>query len=185
MINQEVNLRSRCKSMIYNPTVKPWHDIKPEIVNISKFHFGQCTFSEDELRADFTDPKCVAIISTDTFTGGIIGYAYTTSLLKYSDNMDLDLPRSDKGENTAYLWQIALAPDYTGHRLVEDITGTLEYALTEKGYKYLELSARVENGYAAKFAKNNQRRILHQNTFIDEYSGEKLTFFRVDLCRSI
>lgn len=181
MLAKESPIRSRCASQIYDPHVSSWHDIRLEILHINKLHFGCHAFSEDELRADFTDPKCVAVVSKDMLTGGIMGYTYTTPLLKYPHNMDLTLPRHDNGIQTAYLWQIALHQHYIGQGLVRDIMKTLEPALITKGYKYLELSARIENGFAAKIERNNSRRILYKEAFVDEHSEESLTLFRIGL----
>lgn len=174
------NLRSRCKASVHVPSLTPWSAIKDTIMNIGKQHFGSYIYPEEDMMADFTDPRCVVILSQDLLTSKIIGYSYATPLNKYPDEVDSNVPRGDKGEQTAYIWGTALDQEYMGQHIVEDLMAVMEEELKRKQFKYLERNAKFDNGYSAKIRKAYGDRIVYSTHCLDEAHGTQ-EFFRIKL----
>lgn len=179
-MSEAVNLRNRCKASVYMPSVFPWTMVKGPVLDIAKQHFGSNVYTEQEVMADFTDPRCVVVISQDLLTSRIIGYSYAAPLNKYPEEVDYSIPREDNGVQTAYIWGTALDAEYTGNHIVEDIMTVMETELKKKQFKYFERNAKYDNGYSTKIRRSYGSRILFSSSCMDCDHGAQ-EFFRIEL----
>lgn len=173
-------LRSQCKASVYIPSITPWSSISDSIIQIGKQHFGFNSYTEEEIRTDFTDPTCVAAISRDVISSRIIGYTYAAPLTKYPDEVDYSVPRDDNGESTVYIWGTAIEQEYIGQRIVEDIMCAFETELERRRIKYIERNSKSSNGFSEKIRNIYGDKIIYSKICFDEIHGGQ-EFFRIKL----
>jgi len=185
MPSQEDEIRTRCTFHVYDPATMPWETVRDDVMGIEEAQFGEDGFWEEQLKAGFTDDENTAVIVKDN--DKIVGFTYslpTTAVYSHPEHYawyNEELGRT-ANEDTAYISDIAIHPNYVGHRLAGPMSQLLEEALRQKGYQHIEQDAMMKHGHAANIEKNYQGRIVKQQQYFDpeENLGEMI-FFRIRL----
>lgn len=173
-------LRYECESFTYNPMILPWQSVKHAVLAIAKQNFAPHLWPEEDYERDFVDPDCVAILAWHKVTNAIVGYSYATPLMKYPEEHAYPvIELEDCGQQTAYLWSIALEKSYQGHGLIADIMQMQENELKRRGYRHMELNATGQK-FAVNLQKTYTGRLLAAVPLIDPDYGEQV-FFRIRL----
>lgn len=82
-------------------------------------------------------------------------------------------------EDTAYILETAILPDYHGHHLTQKMMSVLETNLKLRGFKYIERDATEKYHFAESIRKNYEGRIEIDQPLTSEYGPQ--VFFRIRL----
>lgn len=158
---------------VFNPQEDSWGDIKDRILDLEKEAFNEKAWKEVTIKRGFVEPDGVAVILVEKETMKVIGFSYAVK-----GGLGHNLSSIQK-EYTAYIEDTVIDKAYRGMGLVGLIMDKLEKELIQKGYKYLERDAKVENNYATNIQKHYQGKILESFAHNSRY-GEEI-FFRIQL----
>ncbi len=113
----------------------------------------------------FSNPKIIAIILEDA-NKEIIGFSFGFPI----------------NNSTFFIYDTAIKKDFQGKRLISKIMKLLEKELKDRGFKYIEREAEVNNGYSDKIRQHYGKRIIEEGIPHDsDYSNGKQIFFRIKI----
>jgi hypothetical protein len=162
----------------YLNTEENWLRVSNRVNAIERQAFGTMGFDEEFLKEDFIHPDTTVVLLKDNIRNELIGYTYAKPVMICypEDDVFSDRPlRTD----TAYIFSTAICKEEQGKGYVGILMKELEYELWNKGFRYLERDAAVENGYADKIRKVYKGRIIKEHTHDSEFG--KQVYFRIRL----
>lgn len=157
----------------FDANFSKWTDIKEKILSLETEAFGKEAFTEDELRADFTDTKNVAVLLRNSESTEIVGFSYAKPFEPETD----DSPA--KPGETAWIWDVVIKEEFRGRGLSGRMFTMIEDELKHRSFKYLEMNARVANNFAKNIDKHYKDRIV-KSFPLDSRWGPQV-FFRIRL----
>lgn len=181
-VSSEDPVAERCEIIIYDPRQTPWKKIREDILRIEQTQFGRNAFDEQTFIDQFADPETVVVLIRDRETNHAVGFTYADPAEKaygISFHPERKLRTPEELNQTAYIEDTAIDPDYTGHHLVGPLIDALKKELWKRNFRYIERDAAVANNYAANIAKNEKENILYQEPHDSQWGPQ--IFFRIKL----
>lgn len=136
-VSEVDSINARCKTELYDYTKTSWEKIKNDILTIEQAQFGELGDEENEFIKVFKNPNNLVVLMRDMQTNQVIGYTYAIPLLEADNEIITAIEREDKGEKTAYIYNIAFHPDYIGYHF-RNLIKELEGQLKKRGYDFFE-----------------------------------------------
>ncbi|MBI4599955.1 hypothetical protein HY732_03455 [Candidatus Uhrbacteria bacterium] len=138
----------------------PWEKVRGDVLAIAKDAFlSPDMVSELDLHAWYMNPDSVTVLLKDAQSDQILGY---TTAIPVRDWYRED-PRMRKRQiypETAYIPMTFIARAYQHRGLIEPLMSTMEQALIDRGYRFIERDARVVGGYADAIGRHYGDRIV-------------------------
>ncbi len=154
-------------------SAEKWQEIKDDIITLEQEAFGDKSYTNDELAADFSNENNIAVILKDGESNSIVGFRYAKPIEEAEPER-----ANEKGE-TAYLWDIVIKKEYRGRHLSEILMASMEQELKRQNYKYMDLCAVRANNYADNIAKACKDRIVASNPVESKWGPQ--VYFRIKL----
>jgi|SRR5581483_6196849 len=137
----EVLIPEKPQANVFNPTLDNWQHVRERIVQIEQENFGDGAYSEEELSEAFANPNNTTVVLYDVY-GNVIGYSYAIPITKYYPK------RKKEIRETVFIDSTAIDKKQQGKGNVGILIDKLEDELKAKGFRYIERTAAVPNGYA-------------------------------------
>jgi ribosomal protein S18 acetylase RimI-like enzyme len=173
---REAVTSSSVRTEVYRRYFTPWRRIKESITAIDRAAFGKKRLGPDFLKAEFRGRNHTAVLLRDK-TRQILGYATARPIGKVPRNEH----RSAENKKTAYVSVAAIDPPFQGQGLSIPLFDALADALRARGYEYVELDARREDGFADTLSRRYNDVIETQRPSSNRYLNESMLFLRLRL----
>jgi GNAT superfamily N-acetyltransferase len=107
--------------------------------------------------------------------GKLIGYSCAIPIER------MDPSRGDEAGVTAYVYFTVVVPEHRGRGYASQINVALDDFLRREGYRFVELDARIGNGYAEKIQRAYGAAIVSHDEHEDYPEFGRQVHFRIDL----
>lgn len=151
---------------VFDVLKTPWTSVREDIMVVENAAFSKHPDTEEMLRTCFENPSSTVIVLRNKENQKIVGYAYA-------------IPDQEQSLEVALIDSIALMPSLQGQGLGGNITKLLEEQLVKKGYQFITMRARIENGYADKIKKHYDSRIVECREVDSKYGKQSYCKIRL------
>ncbi len=146
------------------------------VFSVEQQVFGRQAYTRRELTQDLSQDR--AILAIATAPSALIGFAYTTPLSYYEDDI-FDLPKKYRRniQKTAYLSNIAILPQYRRQHIATRMLTELTGEMRRQGFVYFETDALAATGLSALVRKIYGEKVLFCHSPVHSPWGEQEHFY--------
>lgn len=169
--------RMAIKAALFNKATLNSYQVAAALEDIETLNFGNNGFTRSFINYELTYRYGAAVILLDDEK--VVGYTAAIEASETYCGMDAHYYGRDH-EAVAYNTNSSIHPDYQHKGYIWQMMEILEEALREKGFRFLDLDARSETGFAAKVVSHYSDRVLFAKEPVSTMWGQQ-RYIRIHL----